>query len=91
MLRAWEGFLSLSLLVSPAGYSVGVHSFLGSACFASFIRKGMLPGCLSVKDSESACQISKLTLVEWAKQTHERWAQLKSTAVSRWGSALGPW
>lgn len=70
---------------------MGVHSFLGSACFAGFIRKGMLPGCLSVKDSESACQISKLTLVEWAKQTHERWAQLKSTAVSRWGTALGPW
>lgn len=51
----------------------------------------MLPGCLSVKNSESARQISMLTLVEWAKQTHERWAQLKSTAVSGWGTALGPW
>lgn len=91
MFKAWEGFLYLSLLVSAAGYSVGVHSFLGSACLASFIRKGMFPGRSPVKNSESACQISVLVLVEWAKQMNEQRAQWKRIAVFRWGTALGPW
>lgn len=91
MLKAWEGFLYLSVLVSAAGYSVGIHSFLGSACLASFIRKGMLPGHSSVKDSESACQISVLVLVEWEKQMNEQRVQRKKIAVFRWGTTLGLW
>lgn len=73
MLKTWEGFLYLSLLGSSVGYSVGVYSFLCSAWFASLIRKRTLPGRLSLKDSESSCQILTLMLlVEWTRQMSEQ-------------------